>query len=270
MSDTESLAAALASAQGLFVNPERNRTVQVTTKTGGKYTFKYATLDTVMDVIRAPLASNGLAISHAISREENGGWSCITRLLHSSGQTIECPVPIIVEPNANAQGWGSAITYAKRYGICALLAIAADEDDDGNAACGNHAEQVQKPISAVKTKSFDWLKADSPQRRERIEEQIREAGKDAVALVKIGDKMQKIKASDMTPQDMSKVLRDWSIARIGTIRCMTDPIFAHKYLTEFSLELNKMAFTMPDLEEVRKVLVSAEADIMAETSATKQ
>ena len=130
------IAAALAKAQGQFVNPSRNRDVEVSMKTGGKYSFSYATLDGILDMCRKPLSDNGLGIVHALSTDEQGPI-CETRLLHASGQWIETAVPIIVADNANAQAWGGAITYARRYGICALLSIAADEDDDANQAVGN-------------------------------------------------------------------------------------------------------------------------------------
>lgn len=132
------LAAALAKAQGAFTNPARNREVEVTMKAGGKYKFAYATLSGIMDMIRKPMADNGLYIGHSLGEDDKGAI-CETRVIHNSGQWISCWVPVIVAPEANAQGWGAAITYAKRYGICTLLAVTADEDDDGNAGCANEA-----------------------------------------------------------------------------------------------------------------------------------
>jgi len=55
-----------------------------------------------------------------------------TRLLHSSGEWIEGRMTLPVS-KADAQGYGSALTYARRYGLCAAVGI-APEDDDGNAA----------------------------------------------------------------------------------------------------------------------------------------
>jgi len=132
------LAAALAKAQGVFVNPPRNREVKVKTKAGDTYTFAYATLDGIMDMVRGPLAANGLALVHSLGQDEQGPI-CETRLIHASGQWMGTWVPVIVADGANAQGWGGAITYARRYGLCSLLSIAADEDDDANGACGNVA-----------------------------------------------------------------------------------------------------------------------------------
>ncbi len=61
----------------------------------------------------------------------------VTSLLHSSGAILSGRTPI---PAAEGvQAYGSAITYLRRYSIQALLGIAAEEDDDGNAASGNRA-----------------------------------------------------------------------------------------------------------------------------------
>jgi len=134
----DQIATALAVAQGQFVNPPRNREVEVQMKAGGKYSFTYATLDTVMDMVRGPLAANGLALCHSLA-EDDKGPTCVTRLIHTSGQWVETWFPIIVAEDANAQGWGSGVTYARRNGLLILLAVAADQDDDGNNACGNSA-----------------------------------------------------------------------------------------------------------------------------------
>lgn len=53
------------------------------------------------------------------------------RLLHSSGETIEDIMPLLSK-NADPQGQGSAITYARRYSLMSLLGLVADEDDDGH------------------------------------------------------------------------------------------------------------------------------------------
>lgn len=156
------LAAALSKAQAGFTSPSRNREVSVKLKDGkGEYKFKYATLDTIMDMIRKPLADNGLSIVHALDNDSEG-TICETRLIHSSGQWCSTWVPVIVGESANAQGWGSAITYAKRYGVTTLLGIAADEDDDGNAACGNHATATERPKRGTPPKAPEPPKPEAP------------------------------------------------------------------------------------------------------------
>lgn len=124
------LSAALAKAQAKFAPIERSRTVTVTMASGGKYTFNYASLDTIFLAVRPALAENGLAITQLIVHDE-----LITLLLHAGGGRLEArsPLPKVGRP----QELGSAITYARRYAVQAILGVAAEEDDDGNAASGN-------------------------------------------------------------------------------------------------------------------------------------
>lgn len=161
--EIDKLAAALAIAQGAWENPPRDREVTVQTRTGGSYKFKYATLSAVLDATRKPLAENGLSITH-IMIERNGRNRLISRLMHASGQWMESEFPLFVSEQTN-QALGSALTYAKRYSRCALLDIAADEDDDGNAADGNHAQQrerVQKGKPQVQPRPAATAKPEPP------------------------------------------------------------------------------------------------------------
>ena len=125
MSETISaLATALSKAQGM---------IDDATKTGLNPAFrsKYADLASVRAAIREPLAVNDLAIVQG-PRKADGGVEVETMILHKSGEWISESVFIPVTKQ-DAHGMGSGITYARRYGLMALLCIATD-DDDGNAA----------------------------------------------------------------------------------------------------------------------------------------
>lgn len=136
------LAAALAKAQGSFPAIEKNRQVTVKSEKGS-YKFWYATLDHIVDGIRKPLSDNGLSYVQAIIQSDRE-MLCETMLMHASGQFITTQLPVkYADQKNNAQALGSAITYAKRYALTAMLGIVADEDDDGNAADGNQIEQSQ-------------------------------------------------------------------------------------------------------------------------------
>ena len=87
---------------------------------------KYATLDGILDTIRPELANAGLSV---IQLPSASGLS--TMILHISGEFIEDTVPM--PTFAKAQEFGAAMTYYRRYALCAALGIAAEEDDDGNA-----------------------------------------------------------------------------------------------------------------------------------------
>lgn len=139
------LAGALAKAQGAFPSIEKNRQVTVQPKDSNKraYKFWYATLDNIVEGIRKPLSENGLSYVQAIITSDRE-MLCETMLMHSSGQFLTTQLPVKIATGDNsAQSLGSAITYAKRYSLTAMLGIVADEDDDGNAADGNHIEESQ-------------------------------------------------------------------------------------------------------------------------------
>lgn len=95
---------------------------------------KYADLASVTDACMPALNANGIAVIQPL-RETDLGRYVVTIFLHESGESLECPVPIILGKN-DMQGLGSAITYARRYGLMSLAGI-APEDDDGNGAAAN-------------------------------------------------------------------------------------------------------------------------------------
>ena len=93
---------------------------------------KYASLTSIIESIKGPLADNGLSFVQCIVTEgEKTGVQ--TTLFHSSGQFISSSFNLLIEKQ-NMQGLGSAITYGKRYGLSAMLGIVSDEDDDGESA----------------------------------------------------------------------------------------------------------------------------------------
>jgi hypothetical protein len=129
---TATLCAALVAAQGAL---------KPIAKDGKNPAFRsrYATLDGIMETVRPALAAHGLALVQGVIHPETGeggrlvGITVETRLLHTSGEWLASVVPVPVA-KGDAHGLGSALSYGRRYGISALLALSTDEDDDGNAA----------------------------------------------------------------------------------------------------------------------------------------
>ncbi len=81
--------------------------------------------------------------------EEEGNVAVMeTMLLHKSGQWICGEQPLQIAGQGN-QEIGSAVTYAKRYGLCAMLGLAADEDDDSNAAAGNSVRDIAAGVGTA-------------------------------------------------------------------------------------------------------------------------
>jgi hypothetical protein len=142
---TAELSAALAKAQSSMRAAAFNRI-------NPHFKSKYADLASVLDAIRKPLADNGLSTTQ-VTEIRDGQFLLVTTLWHASGQWLasEYPLPLGAKP----QELGSALTYARRYSLSALVCIASEEDDDANAASksgnGQHvtAEQVEKLIGMV-------------------------------------------------------------------------------------------------------------------------
>jgi hypothetical protein len=139
--------AALAKAQGEFEPIKRDKTVSVTMKSGGKYTFSYAPLESILHAVMPALSANGLSLTQAIYA--NGKEYVETTLRHASGEVLSNRIPIFVRDDG-PQAYGSALTYARRYGVTLLLCVSADDDDDGNAAEGNQAAVREPSANALK------------------------------------------------------------------------------------------------------------------------
>lgn len=104
----------------------------IPTRAGSSYSYSYTTLTTIMEKVRPILAAHGIAILQPISMSDGGGMVVETTLLHASGEYITSHYPL--RSYDRAQDQGSAITYARRYAISAMLGLVADEDEDGAAA----------------------------------------------------------------------------------------------------------------------------------------
>ena len=128
------VAKALAMAQGQMDVPQKRRTASVRMreeKGGGTYTYQYADLSDIRAAVVPSLAKNGLAISQMINADT---VRLTTLLLHESGEFLGCTYDL--PRGLPAQQFGSALTYARRYSLCSLLGVVAEDDDDASMAQG--------------------------------------------------------------------------------------------------------------------------------------
>ena len=120
------LAAALSKAQAAMSAAKND-------STNPHFKSRYADLASIWEACREPLTKNQLAVVQLPGKDE-AGYYVETVLTHASGEFIAAKLHIVPTKD-DPQGLGSAITYARRYGLAAVAGIAPD-DDDGEAAMG--------------------------------------------------------------------------------------------------------------------------------------
>ena len=115
-----------------FVKAQKGFAPALKQSTNPHFRSKYVDLAGCVEAVIDALNINGLALQQ-FSHERDGGVAIETRLIHESGEVIDCGVLFVPATKQDAQGYGSALTYARRYSLMAACGI-APEDDDGNKA----------------------------------------------------------------------------------------------------------------------------------------
>jgi hypothetical protein len=140
---TDTLWSALAELQTQLPRIAKPKTAVVKTKTGGEYKYKYENLGQISAEILPLLGKLGLSWVTMPTLNVNGQFVLRYVLTHASNNSMsgEYPLPASGTP----QEMGSAITYARRYCLCAVTGVAPDDDDDDGAAASKaRPARVQK------------------------------------------------------------------------------------------------------------------------------
>lgn len=133
------LAEALAAAQMEITDPAKDAV-------NPHFRSRYADLATVLKTVRPVLARHGIAMTQT-TQILDGALVLVTRL-HWRDEELVGYYPI--QPvKADPQGYGSALTYARRYTIQAIVGVAADDDDDGNAASAAPSKPAHDELAEV-------------------------------------------------------------------------------------------------------------------------
>lgn len=120
------LAQALAKAQIEIQNPPLD-------SMNPHFKSRFASLPGVRNAIVPVMAKHGIAVTQDLKNTERG-VACVTTLTHVSGEQMSFGPLEMPATKPDAQGLGSAATYARRYSLLAAVCVAGEEDDDGNAA----------------------------------------------------------------------------------------------------------------------------------------
>jgi hypothetical protein len=153
--EIDKITGALLAAQKVIGGVIKDKVGKIQTKSGGSYEYMYSNLASVLDEVKGPLNDNGILIVQAPSADTNG-VTVTTRLIHESGQWIEealyMPVSI-----STPQGFGSAITYCRRYSLQSIVGLKA-EDDDGKEPKRKDAGAKQAAVDVFEAMAEDEQK----------------------------------------------------------------------------------------------------------------
>ena len=206
------------------------------------FTSKYADLAACVEAVIDALNNNGIALIQKC-HESDTGVNVETLLLHESGESLSCGVLHVPASKQDPQGYGSALTYARRYSLMAACGI-APEDDDGNAAsrtARNPLDSIPKlagvPIPSPKEKvDLQSIKEDIPDSGKKTtlptpgSVRLQIPGKDAIECKNIEEFISqyntvadKVANSKLTLVDKQKKLLEFNTLNKDTIE-MLSPI----------------------------------------------
>jgi hypothetical protein len=119
-------------AAAAFVRAQAGFGAALKTSTNPHFRSRYADLSACVEAVIDSLHKNGFALIQK-THECESGVAVETILMHESGEQISGGILRVPASKQDPQGYGSALTYARRYSLMAVCGI-APEDDDGNAA----------------------------------------------------------------------------------------------------------------------------------------
>ena len=185
------------------------------------YNYKYSDLDTVISTLRPILAKHNIGFVQTLTTLESGKWAITTRLFNNAGEWLEdtSPLPDVSLAKGNAaQNIGAAITYMKRYTLCAFLGVSSDEDPDGKPE-GNpdiNARKTQTENKAQPQTPAPKLKGgpDTPAQHKEIQKILGMKHKDGSAVFSEEDfKRVGVTRQQYTAEETIKILKDEAAAR---------------------------------------------------------
>jgi len=170
--DTAKLDEALAKAQGEIEAASKDRN-------NPAFKSKYADITSIWEAARPALAKHGISVTQWPIHADDTRLHIVTRIAFK-GEWIRAHFSIPVTKQ-DAQGYGSATTYAKRYALSAALGVVADDDDDGNAASQRPSFEPKKaaapmPPTDVESIGDTYIRRfNEAETSEAFEEQVEKA-----------------------------------------------------------------------------------------------
>jgi len=133
-------------------------------KVNPHFKSKYASLESVIKAVKPSLVKNGILYRQVSKYTENG--ICIETIFHGHGAELPTGEIFLPVDKRTAQGFGSALTYARRYSLSLACGIGSEEDDDGN--------QAEKEVGKKSVPKKTPVKKAEPVKEAPVEEQVKD------------------------------------------------------------------------------------------------
>jgi hypothetical protein len=198
-----------------FVKAKRSFGPALKDKNNPHFKSKYADLGACLEAVEDALLENGIALLQE-TFEDGSGVTVETVFLHESGEERRCGKLHVPAAKQDPQGYGSALTYARRYSLMTACGI-APEDDDGNAA-SKPASNTSKPaarapvisvakgsMEALDEKRRSFLFATADYVKERFDANDILAAHDAV--YEVTDDLELMALSTLIPSHIRTAIR---------------------------------------------------------------
>jgi len=119
---------------------------------------KYATLNSVMEACGEALSNAGIWVTQypvPVDGSNSSHLGLVTKIVHAESGEWQSSLLVMPLPKNDPQGYGSALTYARRYGLSALVGIVTEDDDDGNNACFDDPAPASSALPKIDGVTFN-------------------------------------------------------------------------------------------------------------------
>ena len=196
MTKYTNLAEAFVAAQAVMESPKR-------TAINPHFNSRFAPLEECVRVSVPVLNAHGIALIQPCVSQDDGRMS-VSTILMGYGETLDLGTLLFTPPN-DPQKIGTWLTYLRRYGLTSGLALAADDDDDGNEASKTAAEASKTAAKPKAEPKPDTGSSEAQQRKIHIE--AKEAG---ITDAKLGEMLHTrfgvTSTKDLTKAQASRVI----------------------------------------------------------------
>ena len=163
------------------------------TSTNPHFKSRYADLSNCIEAVIDALNNNGIALIQQ-THEDQSGVTVETMFLHESGESLTSGKLHVPASKNDPQGYGSALTYARRYSLMAACGI-APEDDDGNAAVKSKQADVSAILKGISSSmSLEVLKTNYEAAMQMLDASHHQSIKDAANARKTALKQKEVTA----------------------------------------------------------------------------